>query len=270
MSGFNSFMYNNKPIVSSLYDTASINLPTIQTYIKNEYNILAPQVNGIPGYVLETSNNLISIDSSGGFYINNVGIYKITLCFSFFNSNYSSQTIITDVMLNGSPLTTVTDIVSQNNILDVTATGNALNFLDRTNASISNSLSDQQISDNQFKTGTSAEIAEFQTGYPYPYTYTYNMQPNVMYYSTSFQKDSATADYPSFFFSRYYLSTVNSTYIIPQTYYFNATVNITSTSDTSNYFYPCICPYDYSIWNDGSSNLPKSYLMVQMLSSVPF
>jgi hypothetical protein len=271
MSGFNAFTYNNNTIISSFYDIATINLPPIQTYITNQYNILAPTFNNTTsGYVLETSNNLISIDKDGGFYINNVGIYKISLCFSFFNSNNDEGLITTDVMLNGSNLKNSTDIVSQNNILDVTANGNVLNFNNKINDSISNTLSNEQFSENQFITGTSTPVTGPGNGVPIPYTYYYNMQPSVMYFSTSYQQDQATDNYPHFFFSRYYLSTTVEKYLIPQVSYFNATVNINSTSDKSNYFYPCICPYGYSIWNDGTSNLPQSYLMVQMISNVPF
>jgi hypothetical protein len=265
MSGFNAFTYNNNPISNSFYDIASINLPTESTYTINEYNILAPLENGIPGYVLETSNNLISIDSAGGFSINNIGIYKISLCFAFFNSNADSDTIIADVIFNGDSV--ADNIVSQNNILSVNACGNGLQFRGLTNKSISTTLSDSGISNVDFETGTSEDADGFSP--PNPKTYTYNMQPSVMYFSTAFQENEYTPPELSFFFARYYLATTGST-LVPQLSYFNAIVNITSTSDQSNYFYPCICPYAYTIWNAGNNNLSKPYLMVQMISNTPF
>jgi hypothetical protein len=246
MSGFDTFKYNNNPIINSFCDIASINLPTTETYTPNQYNILAPTIDGSAGYVLQTNNNIISIDSSGGFSINNTGVYKISLCFSFDDCNRESETTTVDVMLNASPLTTVKDVVGTNTILNVNATGTALSFGGLTNNSVTTS---GQISDNYITTGPTA-------GLYIPYTYTYFVNPNVMYCSD-----------PAFFFGRYYLSSVNNNSLITQVLSFESTVNITSTSNGSNYFYPCICPYVGSIWNTGINVLPQPYLMVQMISS---
>ena len=242
MSGFDTFTYKNNPIINSFSDIASINLPTTETYTTNQYNILAPTINGSAGYVLQTNNNIISIDSSGGFSINNTGVYKISLCFSFDDCNRDSETTTVDVMLNASPLTTVTDVVGTNTILNVNATGTALSFGGLINHSVTTK---DQISDNTITTG------------PVSASYTYFVNPSVMYCTD-----------PAFFFGRYYLSSVDNKSLITQVLSFESTVNITSTSNGSNYFYPCICPYVGSIWNTGNNVLPQPYLMVQMISTL--
>jgi hypothetical protein len=248
MSGFDTFTYKNNPIINSFSDIATINLPTTETYTENQYNILAPTINGSAGYVLQTNNNIISIDSSGGFSINNTGVYKISLCFSFDDCNKTSGTTTVDVMLNASPLTTVTDVVGTNTILNVNATGTALSF---GGGLINNSVTTKgEISDNTITTGPVIGLYE-------AVTYTYFINPSVMYCTD-----------PAFFFGRYYLSSVNDKSLITQVLSFESTVNITSTSNGSNYFYPCICPYGDSIWNTGNNVLPQPYLMVQMISTL--
>jgi hypothetical protein len=255
MSGFSAFINNNNPIVNSFYDIASINLPNTQTYTVNQYNVLAsPTIDGSAGYVLQTNNNIISIaDGSNGFYINNTGIYKISLCFSFDDSNVDSGIITTDFMLNAIPPITSTDIVGTKTILNVNATGTPLSFYGLSNDL---PLSNEEISDNMIKTGTNS--------YNISNTFGFYLIPNIMYYSNT----STTSEDP-FFFARYYLSTVNDSGVIPQVLCFESTVNITSTSDQSNYFYPCICPYNYTFWNTGNNSLPQPYMMVQMISSIP-
>jgi len=254
MSGFNAFTYNGSPFINSFCDIVSINLPSTQTYTVNQYNILAPTIDETPGYVLQTNNNIISIaDGSNGFYINNTGIYKISLCFSFDDSNDDSGIITTDFMLNAYPLTTSSDVSGVNTILNVNATGTALTFDGLTNNGLS--LSGKQISDNML------EIYNVTTTQDYTYRvkeHAYLINPNVMYCND-----------PAFFFARYYLSTVNDSGVIPQVLRFESTVNITSTTDNNNYFYPCICPYDYTMWNTGANKLPSPFLMVEMVSSVP-
>jgi hypothetical protein len=251
MSGFNTFTYNGSPIINSLVDYASINLPTTKVYIPNQYNLLAPTIDGNPGYVLQTNNNIISIaDGSNGFYINNPGIYKISLCFSFDNSNRDSGNIVSDFMLNASYPYTSTDIVGTNTILNVKASGAALSFDNLYNQL---PLSGEQISDNDILTGGNPNPR-----YSKMFTYTYNINPIIMYCND-----------PDFFFARYFLSTTNQDTTISQVLRFESTVNITSTTDNSNYFYPCICPYAYTMWNTGDNSYPQSSLSVQMISSVP-
>jgi len=94
----------------------------------------------------------------------------------------------------------------------------------------------------------------------------YYTNPSTMYYST-YLLDSYQETDPAFYFSRYYLSTSNEEYIIPQVLYFTTTVQVNNTNGI-NYFYPCICPYNYTIWNDGTAKLPQPYLMVQMISTL--
>jgi len=286
MSGFKSFMYNGSPIIDSFVDIASINLPSsdsdINSYKGNQYNLLANTTYDLQtgynyGYVLTTNNNIISIDSSGcGFCINNIGIYKISLCFSFDSANSAeeSNTIYADVMLNGSPLTSVTDIVAVNSILDVNASGTTLSFSNSTNKSISSELSDKSISDNvdsNWGASSGGTVSDGTAGNTNSFCFFNN--PTILYCSTSFQQDSSTASDPPFVFARYCLSTNNSGRIIPNPLCFTAIVNITSTSNQSNFFYPCICPYHSNasvlLWNSGNNNLPKPYLVVQMISALP-
>jgi hypothetical protein len=252
MSGFNTFTYNNNPIINSFYDIASINLPTTQTYTEDQYNILAPTINGTPGYVLNTNNNIISIDISGGFSINNTGIYKISLCFSFDSSIDTSNVIVADFMLNSAPLISSTDVVGTNTIFDVVATGTPLTFNGLDNGLL---LSNQQLSKNNIGNGRAIIYAGYDGGTVNNNLYAYFTIPNVMFCYD-----------PAFTFARYYLST-NAGSCIPQVLCFESTVNIVSTGD-NNTFYPCICPYKFSIWNTGNNNLPQAYLMVQMISSL--
>jgi hypothetical protein len=247
MSGFNAFTYNNNPIINSFSDIASINLPTTQTYTVSQFNILAPTIDGTPGYVLQTNNNIISIDNSGGFSINNTGIYTIKLCFSFDYSNTGgNQPSIADFMLNSSPLNTSADLVGTQTILNVNASGTPLAFFHQITGI---PLSDTTISTSSITIGPGNEGISYLS----------YMNPNIMY-STD----------PVFLFARYYLSTLkSSSTCVPQVLYFESTVNVTSTSDQSNYFYPCIAPYNFTFWNSGNNNLPPPYLLVQMISDVP-
>jgi hypothetical protein len=249
MSGSNAFKYNNNSIINSFYDIASINLPTTQTYTTNQYNVLAPPtIDGSAGYVLQTSNNIISIDNSGGFSINNVGFYKISFCFSFDSSNYTStsannKTIQTDFMLNATYPYTSSDIVGSNSILNVNASGTAL-------------------SNTAFNFINVGSIANYYNQKYSNYTYDWFLNPSIMYYS-----DTSVSTDPYFTFARYYLSPISSGFS-PQVLYFESNVTIVSTFPKNNTFYPCICPYDYTIWNTGNNTLPQPYLMVQMISSI--
>jgi hypothetical protein len=254
---------------------ATINLPYSPTYIVNQYNILAPPIGETAGYVLKTNNNLISINNAGGFSINNPGIYKITMCFSFFYSNAgytNTNTIPIDIMLNGSNLTTPTDLVNTCPIYDTTTCGTALTFNGLTNNSLN-------IYDEEFSTTTTSTgfmKTEIVDGAEYYYvtfdslTYTFYLNPSTMYYSTYLSSSYSPSD-PAFFFSRYYLSTYSNSNLIPQVLYFTATVSVTDSAvtDNLNYFYPCICPYNYNIWNDFNNITPQPYLMVELISSVP-
>jgi len=245
MSGSNAFKYNNNSIINSFYDIASINLPNTQTYTTNQYNVLAPTIDGSAGYVLQTNNNIISIDNSGGFSINNIGFYKISLCFSFDSSNYTStstnnKTIQTDFMLNATYPYTSSDIVGSNSILDVNASGTSLS--------------------NTYNFINVGSISNYYKDTVSNYAYDCFLNPSIMYYS-----DTSVSTDPYFTFARYYLSPISNG-ISPQVLYFESDVTIVSTG--KNTFYPCICPYDYTIWNTGNNTLPQPYLMVQMISSV--
>jgi hypothetical protein len=261
-------MYNGSPIIDSFVDIASITLPSSDTddnlYTPNQYNLLANNTSTTEGYALTTDNNIISIISGCGFSINNLGIYKISFSFCFDYSNTDANPLIIDVMLNGSPLTTTTDIVTTNCILDVNASGTSMSFPGLTNNSIPEYSGESISTCNNGDWGTISSSSSENNQY-----YDYYINPTILYCSTSYQNNSATASDPPFCFARYCLTTNNEKYVIPNILYFTAIVNITSTENNSNCFYPCICPYNYTIWNSGMYNLPQPYLMVQMISSIP-